>query len=120
MRWLERGPIEAVKTSLPPRDTVKDAHAYDDALAAAGDLASQAAASGSQPGRGMRKAGEECGRQIQALLTGISQDRALYQVLSGLDSPGKIGPDGGWSASCAISAARASTGTKRPGRGSGR
>ena len=111
--------IEAVKTSLPPRDTV--ATPTDDALAAAGDLASQAAVARSQPGRGMRKAGEECGRQIQALLTGISQDRALYQVLSGLDLPGKIGPpDGGWSASCAISAARASTGTKRPGRGSGR
>ena len=37
----------------------------------------------------MRKAGEECGRQIQALLTGISQDRALYQVLSGLDLSGQ-------------------------------
>ena len=44
--------IEAVKTSLPPRDTVATLTAYDDALAAAGDLASQAAVARSQPGRG--------------------------------------------------------------------
>ncbi len=82
--------IEAVKTSLPPRDTVATLTAYDDALAAAGDLASQAAvARQASPDAGMRKAGEECGRQIQALLTGISQDRTLYQVLSGLDLSGQ-------------------------------
>src|SRR5262245_11231363 len=85
-----RAGIEAVKASPAPRDAIAALTVYDDALAAAGDLASQAAvARQASPEASMRKAGEECGRQIQAMLTGISQDRALYQVLSGLDLAGQ-------------------------------
>jgi len=63
---------------------------YDDALAAINDLDAQSelARQGS-PDPAMRKAAEECDRQIQAMFTAINQDRALYDVLSALDLSGQ-------------------------------
>jgi len=81
-----RAGLEAVKATSAPRDTVATLTTYDDALAAISDAAVQAelARQGS-PDPAMRKAAEECDRQLQAMFTAINQDRALYDVLSSLD-----------------------------------
>jgi thimet oligopeptidase len=85
-----RAGLDAVKASRPPRDTVATLTGYDDALAAIIDLDAQSelARQGS-PDPAMRKAAEECDRQIQAMLTTINQDRALYDALSALDLSGQ-------------------------------
>jgi len=85
-----RAGLDAVKASRPPRDTVATLAGYDDALAAINDLDAQSelARQGS-PDPAMRKAAEECDRQIQAMFTAINQDRALYDVLSALDLSGQ-------------------------------
>ena len=81
-----RAGLDSVKASPAPRDTVATLTGYDDALAAINDLDAQAelARQGS-PDPDMRKAAEECDREIQALYTAINQDRAVYDALSGLD-----------------------------------
>ena len=85
-----RAGLEAVKATPAPRDTVATLTTYDDALAAISDAAVQAelARQGS-PDPAMRKAAEECDRQLQAMFTAINQDRALYDVLSSLDLSGE-------------------------------
>jgi thimet oligopeptidase len=85
-----RAGLEAVKATSAPRDTVATLTTYDDALAAISDAAVQAelARQGS-PDPAMRKAAEECDRQLQAMFTAINQDRALYDVLSSLDLSGQ-------------------------------
>jgi thimet oligopeptidase len=89
--------LEAVKASPPPRDTVATLTAYDDALAAINDLDAQAdLARQASPDPAIRKAGEECDRQIQAFGTIINQDRTLYDVLSGLDLSGQDGATVWW------------------------
>ena len=92
-----RAGLEAVKASLPPRDTVATLTAYDDALAAINDAGAQSelARQGS-PDPEMRKAAEACDREIQAMSTAINQDRALYDVLSGLDLSGQDGATRWW------------------------
>ncbi len=82
--------LEAVKTAPAPRDTVATLTAYDDALAVVNDAAAQAelARKGS-PDPEMRKAAEDCDRQLQAMFTAINQDRALYDGLSSLDLSGQ-------------------------------
>src|SRR5262249_37167354 len=82
--------LDAVKATPAPRDAVATLTVYDDALAAINDAASQAelARQGS-PDPAMRKAAEECDRQLQAMFTAINQDRALYDVLSSLDLSGQ-------------------------------
>jgi len=92
-----RAGLEAVKASPAPRDTVTTLTAYDDALAALNDLDTQSelARQGS-PDPAMRKAGEECDRQIQSMNTAINQDRALYDVLSGLDLSAQDGATRWW------------------------
>ena len=82
--------LDAIKSTPAPRDTVATLTAYDDALAAITDAAVQAelARQGS-PDASMRKAAEECDRQLQAMFTAINQDRALYDALSSLDLSGQ-------------------------------
>ena len=82
--------LEAVKTAPAPRDTAATLTAYDDALAAVNDAAAQAelARKGS-PDPEMRKAAEDCDRQLQAMFTAINQDRPLYEALSSLDLSGQ-------------------------------
>ncbi|HEY6784757.1 MAG TPA: M3 family metallopeptidase, partial [Gemmatimonadales bacterium] len=73
-----------------PRDTVTTLAWYDDANAAINDLDFQAElARQSSPDAEMRKAGEECDRDVQALSTSIYQDRAIYDALSALDLSGQ-------------------------------
>ncbi|HZJ56347.1 MAG TPA: M3 family metallopeptidase, partial [Myxococcaceae bacterium] len=85
-----RAGLDAVKASSAPRDTVATLTAYDDALAVINDVGAQTelARKGS-PDPDMRKAGEDCDRQLQAMFTTINQDRALYDVLSSLDLSGQ-------------------------------
>jgi thimet oligopeptidase len=81
-----RAGIDAIKAMPAPRDTVTTLTWYDDANAAINDLDFQAElARQSSPDAEMRKAGEECDRDVQALSTSIYQDRAVYDALSGLD-----------------------------------
>jgi thimet oligopeptidase len=82
--------LDAVKAAPAPRDTVATLTAYDDANAAIGDAGAQAelARQGS-PDPAMRKAAEDCDRQLQAMFTAINQDRALYDALSSLDLSGQ-------------------------------
>jgi thimet oligopeptidase len=85
-----RAGLEAVKASKAPRDTVATLTAYDDALASINDAQAQSELTRQgSPDPAMRKAAEECDRQIQALGTAINQDRALFDVLSGLDLSGQ-------------------------------
>ncbi|HET9156708.1 MAG TPA: M3 family metallopeptidase, partial [Myxococcaceae bacterium] len=85
-----RAGLDAVKAMPAPRDTVATLTAYDDASAAINDAGAQAelARQGS-PDPAMRKAAEECDRKLQAMITAINQDRALYEVLSSLDLSGQ-------------------------------
>ncbi len=92
-----RAGLEALKASSPPRDAVATVTGYDDALAATSDLDAQAElARQASPDPAMRKAAEDCDRQIQDLFTSINQDRALYDVLSGLDLSGQDGATRWW------------------------
>jgi thimet oligopeptidase len=82
--------LDAVKAAPAPRDPVATLTTYDDANAAISDAGAQAelARQGS-PDPAMRKAAEDCDRQLQAMFTAINQDRALYDVLSSLDLSGQ-------------------------------
>ena len=85
-----RAGIDAIKAMPAPRDTVTTLTWYDDANAAINDLDFQAElARQSSPDAEMRKAGEECDRDVQALSTSIYQDRAIYDALSALDLSGQ-------------------------------
>ena len=89
--------LEALKGMPAPRDTLATLTGYDDATAVINDLDFQAElARQASPDGEMRKAGEDCDREIQALGTAIYQDRALYDVLSGLDLSGQDGSTVWW------------------------
>jgi thimet oligopeptidase len=82
--------LDALKAMPVPRDTVTALGWYDDANAVINDLDFQAElARQSSPDAEMRKAGEECDREIQGFATAIYQDRAVYDALSGLDLSGQ-------------------------------
>ncbi|HUL59067.1 MAG TPA: peptidase M3, partial [Anaeromyxobacteraceae bacterium] len=89
--------LAGLKAATPPRDPVATLSAYDDALAALNDVDAQAelARQGS-PDPAMRKAAESCDRDVQALLTEIAQDRAVYDALSGLDLSAQDGATAFW------------------------
>jgi thimet oligopeptidase len=81
-----RAGLEGLKAATPPRDSAAALGAYDDALAALNDVDAQAElARNASPDPAVRKAAESCDRDVQALLTGIAQDRGVYDALSGLD-----------------------------------
>jgi len=89
--------LDALKAMPAPRDTVTALGWYDDANAVINDLDFQAElARQSSPDAEMRKAGEECDREIQGFATGIYQDRAVYDALSGLDLTGQDGATVWW------------------------
>ncbi|HUM12407.1 MAG TPA: M3 family metallopeptidase, partial [Myxococcaceae bacterium] len=89
--------VDALKAMPAPRDTVKALTWYDDANAVINDLDFQAElARQSSPDAEMRKAGEDCDREIQAFATAIYQDRAVYDALSGLDLSGLDGSTVWW------------------------
>jgi Zn-dependent oligopeptidase len=82
--------LDALKAMPAPRDTVTALGWYDDANAVINDLDFQAElARQSSPDAEMRKAGEECDREIQGFATAIYQDRGVYDALSGLDLSGQ-------------------------------
>ena len=89
--------LEALKATPAPRATVATLTVYDDGLAAISDAAAQAelARQGS-PDPAMRKAAEDCDRQLQAMFTAINQDRAIYDVLSSLDLSSQDGTTRWW------------------------
>jgi len=89
--------LDALKGMPAPRDTVTALGWYDDANAVINDLDFQAElARQASPDGDMRKAGEDCDREIQALATAIYQDRAVYDALSGLDLAGQDGSTAWW------------------------
>ena len=89
--------LDALKAMPAPRDTVTTLSWYDDANAVMNDLDFQAElARQASPDGEMRKAGEDCDREIQAFATAIYQDRAVYDALSGLDLSGQDGSTVWW------------------------
>jgi thimet oligopeptidase len=89
--------LDALKAMPAPRDTVTALGWYDDANAVINDLDFQSElARQASPDADMRKAGEECDREIQAFATAIYQDRAVYDALSGLDLAGQDGSTVWW------------------------
>jgi hypothetical protein len=79
--------LDALKAMPAPRDPLTTLGWYDDANAVINDLDFQAElARQASPDGEMRKAGEECDREIQAFATAIYQDRAVYDALSGSTS----------------------------------
>src|SRR5215472_84114 len=89
--------LDALKALPAPRDTVTTLSWYDDATAVINDLDFQAElARQSSPNAEMRKAGEDCDREIQALTTAIYQDRAVYDALSSLDLTGQDASTAWW------------------------
>ncbi len=89
--------LDALKAMPAPRDTVTALGWYDDANAVINDLDFQAElARQASPDGDMRKAGEDCDREIQAFATAIYQDRAVYDALSGLDLAGQDGSTAWW------------------------
>ena len=92
-----RAGLATVKAAPAPRNTGATLTGYDDALAAINDLDAQAElARNASPDPAMRKAAEDCDREIQTLSTAINQDRALYDVLSALDLSGQDGATVYW------------------------
>jgi len=89
--------LDALKAAPAPRDTATILGWYDDASAVINDLDFQSElARQASPDAEMRKAGEECDREIQALSTAIYQDRAVYDALSGLDLSGQDASTAWW------------------------
>ena len=89
--------LDAIRALPAPRDTVTTLTWYDDANAVINDLDFQAElARQSSPNAEMRKAGEDCDREIQAFSTAIYQDRAVYEALSGLDLSGQDASTAWW------------------------
>jgi thimet oligopeptidase len=78
--------LTAIKAATPPRDARATLAAYDDALAGLYDVDAQAELGrNGSPDAAMRKAAEDCDREVQALLTETAQDRAVYDALAMLD-----------------------------------
>ena len=112
--------LDALKAMPAPRDAVTTLGWYDDANAVINDLDFQAElARQASPDGEMRKAGEECDREIQAFATAIYQDRAVYDALSGLDLSGQDGSTVWWMKRDLREFRRAGRGSRRrdPGEG---
>ena len=78
--------IATVKASQPPRDAVATLQAFDTALLIAADAENRAGlAEQVHPAKPFRDAAQVCEQEVSRLLTDISLDKEMYNVLASLD-----------------------------------
>lgn len=77
--------IAAVKASQPPRDAVSTLQAFDTAVLVAADAENRAGlAEQVHPAKPFRDAAQVCEQEVSRLLTDISLDEEMYNVLASL------------------------------------
>jgi thimet oligopeptidase len=78
--------IAAMKASQPPRDAIATLQAFDTALLVASDAENRAGlAEQVHPAKPFRDAAQVCEQEVSRLLTDISLDKEMYNVLTSLD-----------------------------------
>jgi thimet oligopeptidase len=78
--------IATIKASQPPRDAVTTLQAFDTALLVAADAENRAGlAEQVHPDKPFRDAAQVCEQEVSRLLTDISLDKEMYNVLASLD-----------------------------------
>jgi thimet oligopeptidase len=78
--------ITAIKASPSPRDAMATLQAFDTALLVADDTEARAGlAEQTHPAKPMRDAAQVCEQEGSSVLTDISLDKEMYNVLAGLD-----------------------------------
>jgi thimet oligopeptidase len=86
--------IATIKASQPPRDTMATMQAFDTALLVASDAENRAGlAEQVHPAKPFRDAAQVCEQEVSRLLTDISLDKEMYNVLASLDGA-KLDPAG--------------------------
>jgi thimet oligopeptidase len=78
--------IAEIKATKPPRDAVSTLQAFDTTIMVAGDAAARSGlAEQVHPAKPFRDAAQVCEREASQLLTDISLDKDMYNVLASLD-----------------------------------
>ena len=78
--------IASIKASQPPRDAMATLQAFDTALLVASDAENRAGlAEQVHPAKPFRDAAQVCEQEVSRLLTDISLDKEMYNVLASLD-----------------------------------
>ena len=78
--------IAALKASPSPRDAMATLQAFDTALLIGGDAGARASlAEQVHPAKPFRDAAQTCEQEVSRVLTDISLDKDVYNVLAGLD-----------------------------------
>jgi thimet oligopeptidase len=86
--------IATIKASPSPRDAMATLQAFDTALLVAGDSEARAGlAEQTHPSKPMRDAAQVCEQEGSSVLTDISLDKEMYNVLASLDGS-KLDPAG--------------------------
>jgi thimet oligopeptidase len=86
---LTRKQVAAMKATKPPRDAMATLQAFDTTILIASDAAARASlAEQVQPSKPFREAAQVCEQEASQLLTDISLDKDMYNVLAGLDGSG--------------------------------
>ncbi len=82
--------IDAVKQLTAPRNTGVALEEFDEGVAALADMSASASTiRNSHPDKAVRDAAEACEQDLARVLTDISLDRALYDVIVSLDLQGQ-------------------------------
>ena len=86
--------IAAIKASQPPRDAMATLQAFDTALLVGSDAENRAGlAEQVHPSKPFRDAAQVCEQEVSHVLTDISLDKEMYNVLASLDGA-KLDPAG--------------------------
>jgi thimet oligopeptidase len=86
--------IAAIKASPSPRDAMATLQAFDTAVLVAGDTEARAGlAEQTHPDKAMRDTAQVCEQEGSSVLTDISLDKEMYNVLASLDGS-KLDPAG--------------------------
>src|SRR6202142_494615 len=88
--------IAAIKASQPPRDAMATLQAFDTALLVGSDAENRAGlAEQVHPSKPFRDAAQVCEQEVSHVLTDISLDKEMYNVLASLDGA-KLDPAGAY------------------------
>jgi len=86
--------IAAIKVSPSPRDATTTLQAFDTALVVGGDAGARASlAEQAHPSKPFRDAAQVCEQEVSSVLTDISLDKEMYNVLASLDGS-RLNPAG--------------------------
>ena len=88
--------IAVIKASQPPRDALTTLQAFDTAVLVAADAENRAGlAEQVHPAKPFRDAAQVCEQEVSRMLTDVSLDKEMYNVLASLDGA-KVDPAGSY------------------------